>query len=158
MEAIMPEEAVARPRVFISSTIAEFRDLREALKYWLEELGFEVQLSEHNDFVREPDAGTLEACFNNIRECNYYLLLIGGRQGSMIDPENKLSVTRQEYRTAMGSWEGSGKPKLVTVIRRETMAALRERKAAKIPDDAPSAYLKDPGFVSEFVSEVRKEA
>lgn len=154
----MAEEAVARPRVFISSTIAEFRDLREALKYWLEEMGFEVQLSEHNDFKREPDAGTLEACFNNIRECNYYLLLIGGSKGSFIDPENRLSVTRQEYRTAMGSWEESGKPKLLTVIRRETMAALRERRAAKIPDEASSEYLQDPGFVREFVGEVRKEA
>jgi hypothetical protein len=33
-----------RPKVFISSTIYVFRDLRSALKYWLEELGYDVLL------------------------------------------------------------------------------------------------------------------
>ena len=33
-----------RPRVFISSTIYDFKDLRSALKYWLEEMGFEAVL------------------------------------------------------------------------------------------------------------------
>ena len=67
----MAEHAISRPRVFVSSTIVEFGDLRDALKYWLEEMGFEVQLSEHNDFDRKPEEGTFEACFSNIRDCDY---------------------------------------------------------------------------------------
>ena len=67
----MAKHVIAKPRLFISSTIAEFVDLREALKYWLEEMGFEVQLSEHNDFDRKPEEGTFEACFSNIRDCDY---------------------------------------------------------------------------------------
>jgi hypothetical protein len=33
---------VTKPAVFISSTVHDFRDLRSALKFWLEELGYEV--------------------------------------------------------------------------------------------------------------------
>ena len=153
----MPD-AIQKPRIFISSTIAEFSDLRQALKYWLEEMGFEVQLSEQNDFERKPDKGTIEACFDNIRLSDYYLLLIGGTKGSSDDKKSNVSVTRQEYRTAMESWEGSGKPEVVAVIRRETMIALLERKTAKTPDGAESRYLQDAAFVRDFVGEVRKEA
>lgn len=39
-----------KPRVFISSTIYDFKDLRSALKYFLEENNFEVVTSENVDF------------------------------------------------------------------------------------------------------------
>jgi hypothetical protein len=31
-----------KPKVFVSSTIYDFRDLRSALKLWLEEYGYDV--------------------------------------------------------------------------------------------------------------------
>ena len=90
-----------KPRVFVSSTIADFRDLRSALRYWLGQMGLEVQMSEYNDFERRPDEGTFESCFNAIADCNYYVLLIGERRGSWYyDDERRVTVTQQEYRTA----------------------------------------------------------
>ncbi len=59
---------ITRPRVFVSSTIRDLEDLRDALKFWLEEMGFEVQMSEHNDFERRPEVTTFEACFEAIWE------------------------------------------------------------------------------------------
>lgn len=53
-----PSESTAlndnKPVVFISSTIYDFRDLRSALKFWLEEFGYEVMASEWNDFPQIP--------------------------------------------------------------------------------------------------------
>lgn len=34
-----------KPKVFVSSTIYDFKDLRSALKYWLAEKGYEVRKS-----------------------------------------------------------------------------------------------------------------
>ena len=48
-----------RPKIFISSTIYDFKYLRSSLKYWFEELGYNVQLSEFNDFKKDLDKGTL---------------------------------------------------------------------------------------------------
>jgi len=42
-----------KPKIFISSTIYDFQDLRSSLKYWLSELGFSVQLSEYSDFEED---------------------------------------------------------------------------------------------------------
>jgi Domain of unknown function (DUF4062) len=42
-----------KPTVFISSTIYDFKDLRSAIKYYLEELGFEVFASDYNDFPKQ---------------------------------------------------------------------------------------------------------
>ena len=39
-----------KPKIFISSTIYDFQDLRSALKYWFKEYGYEARLSEYNDF------------------------------------------------------------------------------------------------------------
>ena len=47
------EKRMRKPKIFISSTIYDFQDLRSALKYWLDENGFETQLSEYNDFLKD---------------------------------------------------------------------------------------------------------
>ena len=41
-----------KPKVFVSSTIYDFKGLRSALKYWLTEKGYEVRMSECNDLKR----------------------------------------------------------------------------------------------------------
>lgn len=90
--------ASGRIRVFVSSTIRDLRDVRSALKFWLGSLDFDVVLSEYTDFDRRPDSGTFDACFEAIRTCDFYVLLIGGRAGSPF--REGVSVTRQEFREA----------------------------------------------------------
>ena len=70
-----------KPNVFVSSTIYDFADLRSALKYWLEEMGFGVRMSEFNDFVKDSSENSYDACFKAIEECDYYILLIGSSWG-----------------------------------------------------------------------------
>jgi len=146
---------VARPRVFISSTIYDFADLRDALKFWLEEMGFDVQLSERTDFERPPEANAFEACFQSIRQSDYYILLVGKRRGSWYNEASRVSVTRQEYRCALESFESSAKPRIVAAARADVLTVLGERQALGSPE-GPST-LEDWQFTSEFIREVRRE-
>lgn len=141
---------VDKPRVFISSTIKEFKDLRQAMKFWLEENGFVVQLSEHNDFDHQPDDGAFEACFENIRGCTHYILLIGDEPGSLYSATEGITVTRQEYREACRSWDSQRSPKIVSLARRRTMDTLREAEARETLDASQKT-------VHGFVKEVRRE-
>lgn len=139
--------------MFISSTICDFRDFRSALKFWLEEMGCDVLMSEFNDFDREPLEGTFESCFNAIDKCDFYVLLVGRRKGTVM--ENGVSVTQAEYRHA-AALARKGRIKPVVFVRSEIEAALRERQAVQSDSKATSSYMDDPEFTSLFLKEIRR--
>lgn len=116
------------PRIFVSSTIYDFRDLRSALKYYLEALGFEVLLSEHNDFTKELDLNSFDACLKSIEQVDYYILFVGSRVGGYYDATQKVSITQQEYRTAY-SLAKERKVKLLLFVREELWEIREDRKA-----------------------------
>jgi hypothetical protein len=62
---------VGRPRVFVSSTIYDFRDLRSVLKWWLEQMFCEVRMSEFTDFNRPPEQCALNSCFAAIKDSHF---------------------------------------------------------------------------------------
>jgi hypothetical protein len=146
---------IQRPRVFVSSTIRDFADLRDALRFWLEEMGFEVQLSEHTDFERRPEANAFDACFESIRTADFYILLIGDQRGSWYDESSRVSVTREEYRCARESFERTGAPRIVAAVRAHVLTILRERLSLGMP--AGPSTLQDWHFTADFVREVRRE-
>jgi hypothetical protein len=119
-----------KPAIFISSTIYDFRDLRSALKFWLEQLGYEVMLSEFNDFTKPLDENSYTACLKAIERANYFILLIGARTGGLFDASKKVSITRMEYRTAYDLVK-AGKMKLITFVREDLWNVREDRKALK---------------------------
>ncbi len=158
MEPQAVTQRSSRPRVFISSTIHDFRDLRSALKYWLEELGFEVALSEFTDFPRRPDDATFDSCFQAIDDSDYYVLMIGARVGSEYEP--RVSVTRAEFRRALERAR-EGKLKLALFVRTDVKSKLRERRAAAetmrgagIDPSEIASSLERADEIQSFVDEV----
>src|SRR4051794_21053983 len=99
----------SRPITFLSSTIYDFRDLRGAVRFWLEEAGVEVWMSEYNDMVKPAGANAFEACFESIRQADFYILLIGAKKGSTYSAADDPSVTQQEYREAYTSFQARGR-------------------------------------------------
>ncbi|HEY6082288.1 MAG TPA: DUF4062 domain-containing protein [Chitinophagaceae bacterium] len=88
-----------QPTVFISSVISEFQDLRSALKYFLENSGCRVLMSEASGFGAEPDKDSLVACKQQIAKADYYLLLIGDNPGTIFEIDGrKTTVTIEEFR------------------------------------------------------------
>lgn len=118
---------MVRPRVFISSTIYDFHDLRSALKYWLEESGYEVLMSESCDFEKDSSRNSYDACLETIKECDYFILLIGGRVGGWYD-ENT-SITRKEYQIAYESAQGGQIKRIIPFVRQYIWDVLEDRKA-----------------------------
>jgi hypothetical protein len=107
-----------RPTIFISSTIYDFRDLRGAIKDHLESNGCRVLASEFNDFTKPLDQHSYQACLDTIAQADYFLLLIGTRVGGLVDKANRISITRQEYRTAYELAQ-TGKIRLLSFVRDE---------------------------------------
>jgi hypothetical protein len=122
-------QIAARPVVAVSSTIYDFQDLRSALKFWLEELGFQVSLSEFNDFPKDVEKNSYEACLESIAKSDYFVLLIGNRSGGWFDEKQKISITRMEYRVAYDSFKKIGRPKPIVFVR-QNLWDIREDRAA----------------------------
>jgi hypothetical protein len=139
----MPEQ----PRVFVSSTIRDFKDLRLALKFWLQEAGFQVFLSECNDFPVDPGSSAFENCLDVLRSCQYAILLVGYRRGGFYDEAKRITVTRAEYREAYERLK-AGKLKLVACVRAEVEDDLRSGNTSEFDDF---------GFTEEFLSEIRRD-
>jgi len=91
---------MAIPRVFISSTCYDLRYIRENLKFFIENMGFEPVLSERGNIFFDPKKNIHEACLAEVPTCQMFVLVIGGRLGSKF--EGKLeSITNYEYREAV---------------------------------------------------------
>ena len=131
----------------MSSTIADFGDLRSAVKFWLEQAGFQVLLSEYNDFPVDPGSSTFQNCLNALRSCQYVLVLLGYRKGSFYDQTKNVTVTRAEYREAY---------EMVRARKLKLLACVR----AEVEDDLGKGNLdqfEDSEFTKEFLGELRRD-
>ncbi len=160
------------PRIFISSTIYDFADLRSAIKYYLENLGYEVQLSEFNDFKIDPLKDSYNNCLDNIKNCDYFILLIGSRKGGMFDLTT--SITQKEYQTAY-ELAKDGKIRIINFVRKVVWDIREDRKDLKkyLSQDSFKKYniseedlldiinhdgklVKDSDFIFNFINEVAR--
>lgn len=160
------------PKIFISSTIYDFKDLRSALKFYLEQLGYIVYTSENNDFKVDGSVHSYDACLKLIRECDYFILLIGSRVGGWYNKENKVSITRQEYKTAY-ELHRQGKLEIISFVRsdvwqlKESRNELAkhlhslnflEKETKESVLNFPTKFANDAEFVSDFIMEVGRNA
>lgn len=103
---------MAKPRVFISSTFYDMKHLRNDLNRFIRQYGFEPVLSEIGSIPYGHCQPLDESCFQEAQLCDIFILIIGGRYGSVITEEQSnnnenidfykryTSITRKEYRTA----------------------------------------------------------
>lgn len=162
---------IKRPTFFLSSTIYDFRDLRSALKFSLEERGCTVFASEFNDFRVALDKHSYDACLSNVEQSDYFILLVGGRVGGWFDKAQRISITQQEYRTAYDLHK-AGKLKILAFVRTEVWQAREDRKALErhlaemdledrereVISAYPSKFFNDAAFISDFISEIGRNA
>lgn len=92
---------MAKPKVFISSTCYDFREVRDSLSSFVRSFGFEPVLSEHGDVFYHPDLHTHEACNHEVSNCQLFILLIGGRFGGEYVYDKDKSITNAEYEAAV---------------------------------------------------------
>lgn len=149
--------STSKPRVFVSSTIYDFRDLRSALKFWLEDLGYDIQMSDYADFGKPLDINSYEACFRTIDTCDYFVLLIGSRVGGLYSKPDKISITRAEYRHAYKRFLQQ-KLILVPFVRRELWDIREDRKGLEnyLRNDFQDTKELDSAEIDEIVKHESK--
>lgn len=102
---------MVRPRVFVSSTYYDLRHIRNNIKAFLENMGFDAVLFERGDIPFSPNVPIDESCYEEISNCHILILIIGGCYGSPTTEESKKietkspdtynSVTKKEFDTAL---------------------------------------------------------
>jgi len=91
-----------RTRIFVSSTFFDLVQVREDIRVTISQLGHEPLLNEYPSFPVLPDLDTIENCRKAVRGSDIFVLIVGGRRGSL-DPVSGKSVTNVEYETAVQS-------------------------------------------------------
>ncbi|CAG19724.1 DUF4062 domain-containing protein [Photobacterium profundum] len=93
---------MAVPRVFISSTCYDLKHIRESLKYFVKNIGYDPVLSDEGDVFYNPHSHTHDACLDEVSNCQIFVLIIGGRYGG-IHANSTESITNEEYRIAVSN-------------------------------------------------------
>lgn len=136
-----------KPSVFVSSTCYDLKQLRSDLRLYLENAGLDPVLSEYATFPVDPDAPTVANCRRAVeRNADVFVMVIGGRYGSMTDQGK--SVTNLEYVTA----KAKGIPVYVFVMRSllSILPVWRENPGGNYASVADSPKLFD--FISSIQS------
>lgn len=134
------------PTVFLSSTIKDLADLRSAIRFYLEQYGFEVLTSENAGFPHDLDRETRQAALRPIDDADYYVLIVGSRTGAQTD--EGISVTRSEFRRARELHREHGRPQLVLLARDGVLNAVRWANAVD------AAEADDWPHVIDFIKEI----
>ena len=108
---------MAKPKIFVSSTYYDLRHIRANLELFISELGYDAVLFENGSVAFDPSNALDESCYEEIKSCDIFVLIIGGRYGAIASGDHgqtkspsakKIadviaslnSITRKEYITA----------------------------------------------------------
>lgn len=131
-------------QVFVSSTYTDLKEERQAAVQ-------AILLSQHipagMELFSAQNKTQLQVIRNWIEESDIYMLLLGGRYGS-IDPESGLSYTEVEYRYALEL----GKPVFALVMHKELLdKKLRSEGSSVLELDHQDKYKAFRALVSQHV-------
>lgn len=68
-------------KVFISSTCYDLDNVRDGLRDFIYNIGYEPVLSDYGDVLYDPRIHTHISCIEEVKNCDMLVLLIGGRFG-----------------------------------------------------------------------------
>ena len=68
-------------KVFISSTCYDLDNVRDGLRDFIYNIGYEPVMSDYGDVLYDPRIHTHTSCIEEVKNCDMLVLLIGGRFG-----------------------------------------------------------------------------
>lgn len=97
---------MAVPRVFVSSTCYDFREVRQTLRDFISGFGYEPVMSEFGDIFYDYNKHVQDGCLSEIEKCNLFILIVGNHYGNFYHTQRKGmtvpdSVTLKEFRKAL---------------------------------------------------------
>ena len=91
---------MAKPRIFISSTFYDLRQVRANLDLFIEQLGYDPVRNEEGDIPYGKEEALEEYCYKEIKSVDILVAIIGGRFGSE-SKRNSSSISQLELKTAI---------------------------------------------------------
>jgi hypothetical protein len=91
---------MAKPRVFISSTFYDLKQVRSDLERFVKELGYESVLNERGNIPYGSTERLENYCYKEVELCDIIISIIGGRFGSKSEFSSN-SITQTEIQTAL---------------------------------------------------------
>ena len=139
---------MARPRIFISSTYYDLKNVRADLERYIRERGFEPVLHERGNIPYGHQEKLEKYCYKEIELCDIVIAIIGGRYGSPSE-ENSYSISQKELKTAIDL----GKPVYIFVEK----SVLAEYHTYEINKNNPNIQYAavDDVRVYHFLEEIK---
>ena len=90
---------MAKPRIFISSTYKDLKEIRKELVDFINNIGYEPVTFERNEVAYIPNLLLEDSCYQEIKTCSMLLSIIKSEFGSITNKKDKSikSITRNEY-------------------------------------------------------------
>ena len=92
---------MAQPRIFISSTFYDLRQVRDDLERSILELGYEPVRHESGSVPYTKDERLEAAAYREVEQCDIIVAVVGGRFGTESQEEPGYSISNVELRRAL---------------------------------------------------------
>ncbi len=138
---------MAKPRIFISSTFYDLRQVRANIVLFIEQLGYEPVRNEEGDIPYGKDDALEEYCYKEIKTVDILVSIIGGRFGTE-SKRNNSSISQLELKTALN--EG----KQVYIFIEKNVLSEYETYLLNKGNDLVYRYVDDKR-IYEFIEEIK---
>jgi len=92
---------MAKPRVFVSSTFYDLRQIREDLERFILEMGYESVRNESGAIAYSKEQAPESSAYREVELCDIIVTVIGGRFGTESREHEGVSITQKELLTAL---------------------------------------------------------
>ena len=138
---------MAKPRIFISSTFYDLRQVRANIDLFLEQIGYEPVRNEEGDIPYRKEDALEEYCYKEIKSIDILVSIIGGRFGTE-SKRTKSSISQLELKTALN--EG----KQVYIFIDKNVLSEYETYLINKENDSNYRYVDDKR-IYEFIEEIK---
>lgn len=138
---------MARPRIFISSTFFDLRQVRADLESFAKELGYDTVANERGDIPYGNEESLEEYCYKEVENSDIVVSIVGGRFGTQSGRSDS-SISNMEVKQALKLGR-----QLYIFVESNVYGELRTYKLNKKSDNIKYAHADDKR-IFEFLEEI----
>lgn len=142
---------MAKPRIFISSTFYDLRQIRVELDKFIESLGYEPVRNEEGDIPYGKDEELEKYCYKEIANVDILVSIIGGRYGSVSQTDNAevYSISQKELITAI-----KNDKQVFVFIEKDVLTEYETYKMNKDNPNVKYHFVDNPN-IYRFIEEIK---
>lgn len=94
-------EKMAKPRIFLSSTFYDLKQIRFDLDRFIRDLGYEAVRNEQGEIPFSKEKTLEDSCYKEIETVDIVVSIVGGRFGATSVGDSQYSISQREIHTAL---------------------------------------------------------